>query len=37
MTFKEFNLVLQKQFDKLQNYKLFRLSISGDQIWETCV
>lgn len=34
MTFKQFNQQIQQQFDKMQQYKLFRLNITGQQIWE---
>lgn len=34
MTFKEFNNVIQQQFTAMQQFKLFRLNISGQQIWE---
>lgn len=34
MTFKEFNLKIQEQFTRMQEYKLFRLNISGQQIWD---
>jgi hypothetical protein len=34
MTFKEFNLKIQQQFDKMQTFKLFRLNVTGQQIWE---
>lgn len=34
MTFKEFNLKIQKQFELMQQYKLFRLNITGQQIWD---
>lgn len=35
MTFKEFNQKIQQQFDKMQQFKLFRLNITGQQIWDT--
>lgn len=34
MTFKQFNNVIQQQFDKMQQYKLFRLNITGQEIWD---
>lgn len=34
MTFKEFNLKIQKQFELMQQYYLFRLNITGQQIWD---
>lgn len=34
MTFKQFNQAIQKQFTAMQDYKLFRLNISGQQIWD---
>jgi hypothetical protein len=34
MTFKEFNQRIQQQFSAMQKFKLFRLNISGQQIWE---
>ena len=35
MTFREFNRQIQNQFDQMQQYKLFRLNCSGQQIWDT--
>jgi len=35
MTFKEFNLKLQQQFELMQQFKLFRLDITGQQIWDS--
>lgn len=35
MTFKQFNLLIQQQFTAMQEFKLFRLNITGQQIWET--
>ena len=34
MTFKQFNTVIQQQFTAMQQFKLFRLNISGSQIWD---
>ena len=34
MTFKDFNKKIQEQFDKMQKFKLFRLNLTGQQIWE---
>ena len=34
MTFKEFNQKIQQQFDKMQQFKLFRLNLTGQQIWD---
>ena len=34
MTTKEFNAALQVQFNKMQPHKLYRSSISGNQVWE---
>ena len=34
MTFEEFNTAIQQQFTAMQQFKLFRLNISGQQIWE---
>jgi hypothetical protein len=34
MNFKELNLRIQKQFDVMQQYKLFRLEATGQQIWD---
>jgi len=35
MTFKQFNLLIQQQFTAMQEFKLFRLNITGGLIWET--
>lgn len=35
MTFKQFNQAIQKQFTAMQEFKLFRLNITGAAIWET--
>lgn len=34
MTFKQFNLLIQQQFTAMQEFKLFRLNITGQQIWD---
>ena len=34
MTFKQFNTVIQQQFTAMQQFKLFRLNITGQQIWD---
>lgn len=34
MTFKTFNEKIQQQFEFMQQFKLFRLNITGQQIWE---
>lgn len=34
MTFKDFNQKIQEQFAALQQYQLFRLNITGQQIWD---
>lgn len=34
MTFKEFNQKIQQQFEKMQQFKLFRLNVAGQQIWD---
>ena len=34
MNFKQLNVAMQKQFEKMQQHKLFRLDISGQEIWD---
>ena len=34
MSFKQFNQKIQEQFAAMQQYQLFRLNITGQQIWE---
>lgn len=37
MTFKNFNQAIQKQFEEMQKHRLFRLNVSGQQIWDTYI
>ncbi len=37
MTFKQFNEKIQEQFIAMQQYKLFRLNITGQQIWDAYI
>lgn len=37
MNFKQFNQKIQEQFAAMQQYQLFRLNITGQQIWEAYI
>ena len=34
MTFQQFNTLIQQQFESMQAFKLFRLNVSGQEIWD---
>lgn len=37
MTFKQFNDQIKVQFEQMQQYKLFRLNVTGQQIWDAYI